>query len=407
MKLLKTYFLLELKKGIRIIGKSISTLAVVLLTLVMVLYLISKVFLDSGSFLLLNVGIVLEEEDASTELVTNYISSMESVSSVCKFVYMTEEEAKRGLNEGSIQAYIRFPKDVYHDIDSGENTPAMVYFPREASSETQTFQELLVDAVTLLQKSEAAIYASFDESRNRVTMLNRSEMGDILFRRYLELTFSRGDLFLQTVQSSIGDQSFLEYYFAAGIAIFLVFCGIFFGSFYRKQEQTVEQVLHCYGLSKRKQNLVKISTMTLLLWFLSSLIYIMSCGISFVMVEGKLADTTFIQFHYSTLFQLIFLCFSIASFFHMIYQIGRDGLMGTVTLLLGILWMLMISGVIIPIVYLPKWAGVMGQFMPLTFWNRYCSQLFFAHMNSNLVAEMLGIGLIEIIIGELIVWRNS
>lgn len=396
-----TYLTLEFKKGIQLFVKTLGSMLIMLTLLFAGIFVISQFVFQSTAFETLNVGLAIPEDEGATRLVTRVISSMDSVKSICSFQYMDQEEALDFLKAGELRAVISLPDSFYQDVYTGINTPATVYFPYNSSLNETVFQELLVDGVSMLQTAESAVYAFLDVAKDQQLQVAPEQLGDVIAYIYIDLAFGRNQIFNQTVLSSMGSLNIYEYYFACAVAIFMLLSGLNYGMFYRKQSRAVEQKLFFYGLKKWKVGLVKIGVMTCFLWILEGVLYLSGCLIA------TLAESTFLVFDIRTLAYMLPQCFGVAAFFHMAYKIGKEGMQGTVLLLIATIGMVICSGAVIPVAYLPEIVGRLGTILPLTFWNHYCAETFFGTLGFGQIIVAIVIGCLEFGIGEIVTWKNT
>ncbi len=401
MKAIYTYFVLELKKGFRLSLRTLGSMLVMLIMLIAGTFLVSHFVFQSTVFEKLNVGMVIPKEEGETRLISQVMSAMESVNSICEFSYLEQEEALIKLEAGELQAVISLPDSFYQDVYTGINTPATVYFPYNSNLNQLIFKELILDGVSILQTSESAVYAFLDVANDQELLVEPGLLGDVIAMTYIKTAFNRGHIFNETMLSSMGSFGIYEYYFAAAMTIMLLLCGLNYGYFYKKENKAVEQKLKIYGLTKWKQGLVKVAVMTFFLWIFGTALYFAGCLIS------RVLEIDLLWFDSGMFGYLLPLCFGIAAFFHLIYQLGKDGMQGAVLLLLLTIGMILCSGAVIPIAYLPKIVGSIGQWLPLTFWNQYCAQALFDVIGWQEIGIGVGIGFLEYGIGELVSWRSS
>ena len=149
MKILFTYFILEYKKSIKVLGKSMISIMLMLILLVTSVAAVSYITLQSQVFQKINVAIVIPEEEKELRAITQFASAMDSVQSICEFQYIESEKAWREMQSGGIQAIIEFPTNFYEDVYVGNNTPANIYFPRQSPLNVIVFRELLTTAVSM------------------------------------------------------------------------------------------------------------------------------------------------------------------------------------------------------------------------------------------------------------------
>ena len=398
MRAITFCFWIELKKGWKVFLKSFISTLILLIALVLGLFFISFILYKSSVFSPVEVGVVLPEEDDNSKMVSQLISSMDSVKSICRFHYLDVDTALNQLEDGQLQGIIEIPESYFQDTN--KSTPILLYLPEDNSANVEVFGELVNTGVTMLQTAESGIYATYKVAKTNEISIERDEVGDVIIYLYMEFAFKRNQMFNQTIISSLGDMDVSQYYFASAMTIFLLLCGLNYGVFYGKQEKVVGQKLKLYGIGRLKLMLIKVTVMTIMLFGMELGIYLIGSVISNYL--GK----TFLEIDHISILSMIPLCFGIAGFFHLIYSVSQDGKQGTVLLLLMNFFMILGSGAIIPIAYLPEAIANIGKFLPLTFWNQLCANGFFGNMSVTVVLFAMGIGLVEIIVGELIACGN-
>ena len=82
----------------------------------------------------------------------------------------------------------------------------------------------------------------------------------------------RDSVYSARMLSSMGNLSVAEYYYAAGLVILLMMCGIQFGFLYGKRNRSVEDKLKIRGVGSIRQSVVKILVMTEFL-YVTGLLY--------------------------------------------------------------------------------------------------------------------------------------
>lgn len=190
MRTFFTYFLLEYKKSIKVLLKSFGSTLMMLILIIAGTCAVSHFVFQSRIFEPVKVGMVVDEEDEKVKIITKVVSTMESVESICDFVYVDETEAKKLLAQNELAAAIVLPEDFYEDVDNGYNTPVTVYVSEEASLNQKVFQELLTDGVSLLRTSEAGVYSMLHVGKEYSAELSQRKIGDVISEIYIEEAFT-------------------------------------------------------------------------------------------------------------------------------------------------------------------------------------------------------------------------
>ncbi|MCD8217919.1 MAG: ABC transporter permease [Clostridiales bacterium] len=394
--------MLEFKKCMRALRKSLKFLLIFLGAIVCMVLIMSRVMQNAQILTLVDVGIVISPEDETeTSLVTQYISSMGSVRSICRFQYLDEEEALEQLEDGSLQAVIVLPDSFYDDVDSGKNTPATLYLPEDGELNVEIFRELLGDGVSFLQTAEAGVYAVLGVAKDADLAVKYSKVGDLVATEYILTALGRGILYEQTICLPIGDVNYYQYYFTSGMLIFLLLMGISFGSLYRRQAKVVEQKLRIYGLGCWKLTAVKIAVMTIPLWIAAVIWYGGGC------CATSYLDAAFLYWDSSVIWKLLILGGAIACFFHLIYGLSGQNSSNVIILLAVLALMILCSGLVVPPSYLPMAAQTAGSVLPLTFWQTFSLDALFAEAVAADYIRISAWAGISVLAGGVALWKNG
>lgn len=371
MRIFWTYFFLEWKKSIKILAKSILGLILLIILLILGVAAVSYGLLQSQTFNRVQVAVIIPEEEELVKQAAGFAAAMESVESVCQLHYLSEEQAWQKLREGSIDAIIQIPEHFYEDVYTGVNTPAALYLPLDSSLNTKVFSELLGQAVSLLQNAEAGVYAVLEVARQQEAKLNKGELGDYMARKYALELLKRDRAFEKEILSATGQLPAEEYYFVTALLVTLLTGGLLFGFLYQPQNRAVEQKLSMYGLNKRKLAIVKILTMTMVIWMLSLTIYLSSCLIL------SLVNQHWLTLRPGALIGLGLVSFAISAYFHLLFSLGGRTIQSVVMILGANLLMILCCGLLLPTAYFPEWLEQAGRILPLTYWNDYVQSMIF------------------------------
>lgn len=395
------YFILEYKKSIKVLLKTFGSTLIMLLLVITGIWSISHFVFESRIFEAVKVAMVIPKEQEQVKMIAQVTAAMKSVESICEFVYVDEVKAKEMLREGRLQAAIILPEDFYEDVNTGYNTPLTVYVAQNASLNQRVFQELLKDGVSLLRTSESGVYSMLSAAREYPAELSQREIGDVISEIYIREAFYRGEIFGRSVYSPLGEMDLYQYYFVSAVTMILLMIGMNYSFLYRRQTKTVEEKLKLAGVGPVKVSMIKIVVMGNFLWLLSAGIYGAGCMISDRM--GK----NFLMFDGKVLLYLIPQCLAIAAYFHLIYTIFGKSSQGAAAVFAVNVFMILCSGAVIPVSYLPKIAGKMGEYLPINFWNQYGAEIFFGEtgigallVHAAFIAAAAGIGAVA-------AWKNT
>ena len=376
------YLFLEYKKSAKVLLKSTVSLLLAAVLLLGAAAVLSHVFFGSRMFQAIDVGVAVPEGEKETKAVLRFLSAMESAEAVCNFRYLPEDEAMEKLYEGEVQAVIVLPESLYEDMYSGEKGRIAVYLPEDPPFRVQVFRELLADGVSLLTTAEAGVLAASDlAGADAIAYGEWDEIGfpkmkpyeaaNFISYEYIKCALGRDNMFDEYVYSPLGQMDLYQYYFAAAVSVLLLMSGLNYSFLYQGNSRAVEQKLRVMGLGTVKASFIKILVMAKASWLLAVASYLAGCLFS------RWGKFDFIWFHGSVLLLLIPVSIGAAFYFHAVYSVFGKGMQGAVFLLSVNAVMVLCSGVVIPLAYLPEAVRRVGQYLPLNFLRQYCAEVFF------------------------------
>lgn len=401
MKTWIAFFIVECKRTGKTLLKSIGSFCACLLLTAVLVAAFSAIMQNAQVFQKVNIGIAIPEGESISRLATQYISSMDSVRSVCDFYYLDEQEAVEQLKQGTLQAVVVLPEGFYHDVQVGINPPAQIYFPKDAAQNTQVFEELVTAGVSFLQTAEAGVYAALDTASYYGIELQGAGLGDTIAYLFAHQMLKRDSVYSARMLSSMGNLSVAEYYYAAGLVILLMMCGIQFGFLYGKRNRSVEDKLKIRGVGSIRQSVVKILVMTEFLYVTGLLYYFAGIGIA------GWTKTYFVFYQGTTWYALMFLCLGIAIYFHVLYELSGNSSQAAVFVFAVNVITIIGAGVLIPEAYLGKEIAGISHFLPMKYWNVYAAGMLEGELSKDSVAGTVFFLLMGMAAGGFLSWRNE
>lgn len=354
MKAFGSYLFIEMKR----LGKALPLFAAGAVTLAAMLAVIA--LLVSGGWYQdklterFSVGVVCPEGDKLTERVMSMLSSMDSVESICDFVYVDEDEGRRRLEQGSIGALLLIPEGLAEGIMDGTNTPAKVLLRDGSEIPEQIFRELTRAGMRLLSTAQAGIYAVDDYSRAHELTEWIPHAEEVLNREYLRYALNRSGLFKNMTVSASGDLPMREYYVLAAVLLWMFWISFPLLKFLCPQQQVLSTKLKQCGIGRWKQILAKLLCMTVLL-------VTVSCAAATAAHVRGLIVLTPVRFG-----MLALLAADVAAITLFLSQAGGRPVIAGMLLLLAVTGMMFVSGALIPSVFLPSGIRACSGAMPTT-----------------------------------------
>lgn len=401
MKTWIAFFIVECKRTGKTLLKSIGSFCACLLLTAVLVAAFSAIMQNAQVFQKVNIGIVIPEGESISRLATQYISSMDSVRSVCDFYYLDEQESVEQLKQGTLQAVVVLPEGFYHDVQVGINPPAQIYFPKDVAQNTQVFEELVTAGVSFLQTAEAGVYAALDTASYYGIELQGAGLGDTIAYLFVNQMLKRDSVYSARMLSSMGNLSVAEYYYAAGLVILLMMCGIQFGFLYGKRNRSVEDKLKIRGVGSIRQSVVKILVMTEFLYVTGLLYYFAGIGIA------GWTKTYFVFYQGTTWYALLLLCLGIAIYFHVLYELSGSSSQAAVFVFAVNVITIIGAGVLIPEAYLGKEIAGISRFLPMKYWNVYAAGMLEGELSKEAVTGTVFFLLMGMAAGGFLSWGNG
>lgn len=401
MKTWIAFFIVECKRTGKTLLKSIGSFCACLLLTAVLVAAFSAIMQNAQVFQKVNIGIAIPEGESISRLATQYISSMDSVRSVCDFYYLDEQEAVEKLKQGTLQAVVVLPEGFYHDVQVGINPPAQIYFPKDAAQNTQVFEELVTAGVSFLQTAEAGVYAALDTASYYGVELQGAGLGDTIAYLFAHQMLKRDSVYSAKMLSTMGNLSVAEYYYAAGLVILLMMCGIQFGFLYGKRNRSVEDKLKIRGVGSLRQSVVKILVMTEFLYVTGLLYYFAGIGVA------GWTKTYFVFYQGTTWYALLLLCLGIAIYFQVLYELSGSSSQAAVFVFAVNVITIIGAGVLIPEAYLGKEIAGISRFLPMKYWNVYAAGMLEGEISKDSVAGTVFFLLMGMAAGGFLSWGNG
>ncbi len=401
MKDYMTYLKLEFKRSITILPTIIGSMVFMLLFIVGISVLISNYLYKSNLFEPITVGIVIPEDEKQGESIARLISTIESVNKTSEFEYMSELEARSKIENKELEVAILLDHEFFETVYAGYNAPAKILISEESSLNSEVFIELLNAAESIIRTTEAGAYSIADMKTYYEVESSWSDIASTFFLQYMEIALMRGGLFSENILSSIGNLSVFQYYATLSLLAFLLMIGLNYGYLYAPSDRTVEQRLRFIGISNFKITLTKIIILTSNLWVFSTLIYLLGFFLS------KQMNLSLFIFDFAFPIKVIPVLFSIAAYIHAIYTLSGKKNQSSMLLLFTNIFLIICSGGVVPLAYMPKLVQNIGRYLPFTFWNQYIAKTVFDQLYARDVLVAFFVGLIFILLGEVKSWKDT
>lgn len=348
------YMKLQLKRTCKTIPSFLAGAIVLAALLGTIALSASKVIYGEAVTGRISVGVVLPEEDEVASLALSMLSSMDSVKSVCDFVYLEADEGRSRLSNGDLNVLMVVPEGFVKDIMQGVNTPVTVVLPENAGMETMIFKELADAGAKTLSVAQAGIYGADEFCMIHGLVDSIPEVESALNRLYMKYALPREDYFRNYQVSAAGDVTMIQYYGISAMVLLLLFCGIPASSVVKPDSLILQQKLKLIGVGRKTMVFSRMVSVAFLMMLILAL------------AGGILSAMEWIQISWWQAGWAIFICFAAASLVVLAYEAAGSQMAGVMLVFLSSVVMMFLSGGFIPMVFLPQGFAEISAFLPST-----------------------------------------
>ena len=216
------FFKVELKRTIKLYPKMLMVATILLCLVIGIFFIGTKFFYTEKDDLKINIVVVQEEPDTTTDMALMYVKSMKTFSDTCSLHNVDKKTGFAMLENGEASALIYLPKDVIGGIMNGTNTPAEVYFPKNANIESTIIKEFVNPAIHMLKVAQAQIYAINDAAYEYNMYHNINKYEYDVNEYNLDFAINRLDVYKNHSLSKTGKLNIFQHYVVYGIIAFLL-----------------------------------------------------------------------------------------------------------------------------------------------------------------------------------------
>lgn len=348
------YIKLEIKRAFKILPRFLAGAIVLVCLLGTIAFLASRVLYGDSAVNRITMAVVLPEEDLLAQKAVLMLASMDSVESLCDFVYVDEDTAIEQLKNREVHGIMKVPKEFINGIITGVNTPILIILPDEKEIESLVFKELADAGARSLGIAQASIYAADEICYNYGLSEVIPKVEKQLNNLYFAYTLPRLDYFRHYQVNAISEVTAFEFFSISGIVFCLFLSGIPLYSLCKAEKRVLRDKLYLIGIGKEKRILTKILTTAMLLWIVLLLICV-------VMIVFEIIEMQFCLIFASAMISL-----TAASIIVAVYQVTSNPVVGVTALFWLSMLMLFLSGGFIPFVFLPAAVKQISVFIPTT-----------------------------------------
>ncbi|KAB8137480.1 ABC transporter permease [Gracilibacillus oryzae] len=352
MKSLK-HIALFTKNNIIQLGRKWLTLPLLLLFPIILIGLIAFLFIsviDNSDTNTIQVGLVDFDQSEETDIIIELLEESSQLGSMVTMEKISETEAKVGIKENQLSAYIIFPERFIEKLMDGERSQLSIIGNPNQPIESQLINELVETITRHIRGSQANILA-INEYAKQLDMENEAR-NDFLFKQFTDYFFyvlGSDQVMDESKLTNNATASPLVYFsLAALFAIITIWLFLLYIILQRDSSKNLKQRMKLYGVTDLQQAVSD--------GFVSLLITAMLALFSFICLRQLLPAFELAGDNYGRIGLL--LLFHSVIFLQCLTLINWLIRSQKVTILLQtayVIFVILFSGAIIPRIYFPAY----------------------------------------------------
>ena len=317
-----------------------------------------------------DIGVALREDSRMARMALSYVENMESVSQLCRFVQVSEEQGLVMLEEGELAALVVLPEQLEEGIMNGENPSVDVVFPENARLEAMLFRELTESGAGLLRVAQAQIYGAADTAKEYALTGQLSVMETDIDSYNLAFALDRLAMFDEEEVSATGRLSVLQYYAASGVILFLLLLGMAAYPIMQREPAAFRSQLMRQGVGRPWQFFCRwfcgfmcIGLLAFVIWMVFQI-----GGLLAPEMKGQLASALVSGRNHAAMNVcmgvILLIIVTVATLIYMIYSLAGSRTAGILLIFLVSVSMVYLSGGFVPSVLMPQAMQTVGEVLP-------------------------------------------
>lgn len=320
-------------------------------------------------------------DDNYVKMAFDFIGSIDTVSTVCEFVWTDEDEAVNGLKSGKYTTVLLLPDNLIKSIMEGDNAPIEVLFSSEGVNNTSmVFREMLDAAGSDLSSAEAGVY-SLDDLLTRNGLLKdfrskRVYHEDRLNEEYFSYALDRSIYYKETDLSKTDGLTNLQFYVCTAVVMLLLLSGITCANNLKSDNKALSTILKAQGIHAFESGFCKTAGITLVYFTIISTVFIL-LNVARVSVEGisAILKVKGVLGFLGAIFGLLILLFAVFSFIYCIFKLVHNPVYSILVLFLVSMVCMYASGCFVSSALLPHLVREIGNVLPTAAYFRLTGQI--------------------------------
>lgn len=246
------YALLQFKRVYKLSLYSIAASFIMLSILLGIGYIAFSLDSSAEDVKKVHIAIVGNPEESYIGIGISALKSLDSSRHSIDFENLSEEEAKKSLEEGRIAGYLLISDDFLSALGRGEHGK-LIYVSKQGAILADNIVKEIADIISVsLFNSEKAIYAMQDIVRDKKSG-DLSKVTEDMNRLYVSRIFARSKLYEVENLNLYEDIEVKDYYTVALLAFFIMLAGLGLSGLLVKRDFSIYKILAASGFSASLQ----------------------------------------------------------------------------------------------------------------------------------------------------------
>ena len=399
------YLYVEVKKTIRMFPRMLLQAILLMILIGAIAFCGVKSMEQEPLAVHVDIGVVVREDNRMTRMTLNYVENMESVSQLCRFVQVPEEEGLDMLEEGDLAALVVLPEQLVEGIMNGQNPSVDVIFPENARLEAMLFRELTESGSGLLRVAQAQIYGAVDTVGEYGLTEQLSVMEADIDSYNLAFALDRLAMFDEEKVSATGRMSVLQYYVASGVILFLMFLGMAAYPVMQRESAAFRSQLMRQGVGAPWQFFCRwfcgfmcIGMLAFVIWMVFQVMGLlapeMKEQLTSALVSGRNHAAMGVRMGV-----VLLIIMTVTTLIYMIYSLAGSRTAGILLIFLVSVLMVYLSGGFVPSVLMPQTMQTVGEVLPTSYLIRAFGGLLTGYSKGALVQCAAGMCVYIVVFG--------
>lgn len=353
-----------------------------------------------------DIAVVVQDDNAMTQMALGFVESMESVSEFCNFRQVSEEEGLILLEEGNVAALVLLPEKIVEGIMNGQNPSVEIYFAGQAGLESMLFKEITDAGAGLLNVAQAEIYGAGDTAVTYGFTDRLSVMEMEIDSYNLAFALDRLALYDSEEFSVTGRMSVFQYFAASAAVLFLLLFGMALYPVMQPEPTAFRKQLARQGVGSLWQDfcqwlcgLVSVGLMSLVLFVV---VRIIMTWLKHLGQEIEMFRSRFNADHVAAAgFLMLMGIVLISTFIYCLYSLAGSRISGILLVFVISLVMVYLSGGLVPSMLLPETMQTIGGKLPTAYLIRAVGGVFTGYGAGTVGECTAGMSVYTVLMGGL------